>query len=220
MHEPWRNTWAHLDAAFGWDTAVRRYGDLECVRWLAVQPVDTFAAMRAKGINSPLASSAGRLFDALAGALGICRERQSHEAEAAMALEALARPAMSSAAGSAYPVAISSDAVPVMSFAPMWCAVLDDLGCAVPSGLIAARFHAGLAEGIAAAGIALARREALATVVLSGGVFQNQLLCSGVQERVRSAGLDVLVPAVYPANDGGLSLGQAAVAAAVGRVLT
>jgi hydrogenase maturation protein HypF len=220
MREPWRNTWAHLDAAFGWDTAAKQYADLECVRWLAEQPVATFTTMREKGINSPLASSAGRLFDALAGALDICRERQSHEAEAAMALEALARPAMSSAAGSAYPIAISPDAVPVLSFAPLWRAVLDDLGRATPPGLIAARFHAGLAAGIAAAGIALARRDGLGTVVLSGGVFQNELLCSGVQDGLRAAGLEVLIPVAYPANDGGLSLGQAAIAAAVGSGLT
>jgi hydrogenase maturation protein HypF len=215
MREPWRNTWAHLDAAFGWDAVSERYGHLECIRWLSSRPVATFATMLLKHLNSPLASSAGRLFDALAGALGLCRERQSHEAEAALALEAMARPAMPAAAGSAYPVAVSADAVPILSFAPLWQAVLDDLEREAPRELIAARFHRGLAAGVAAAGIAAARRRHLSTVVLSGGVFQNPLLLNVVQHAVTGAGLDVLVPGQFPANDGGLSLGQAAIAAAV-----
>lgn len=214
MREPWRNTWSHLDAAFGWDHVRTRYADLECMRWFEGQPVDTLATMLDRGLNSPLASSAGRLFDAVAGVLGICRERMSHEAEAAMALETLARPAMPGVSTDAYAVDVSETPVRVLSFASLWRALLADLQAGIDASVIAARFHAGIANALVEAGTREATRRDLSRVVLTGGVFQNAILQSRVRSALLNAGFEVLVPRNYPANDGGISLGQAAIAVA------
>ena len=214
MREPWRNTWAHLDAAFGWPEASREFGDLESVRWLAEKPLDLLATMRARGLNSPPASSAGRLFDAVAAALGICRERIAHEAEAAMTLEAMAARERLDAADAGYPVELRHDGVAILSWRPMWRALLTDLRDGVRPGIVAARFHRGLARAVADLGIELADEHGLRAIVLSGGVFQNRLLLEAVSSRLEAAGRQVLLPRKLPANDGGLSLGQAAIAAA------
>ncbi len=215
MREPWRNSWAQLDAAFGWDTVVERWGDLDAVSWLADQPVATLRQMHERGLNCPDASSAGRLFDAVAGLLGICRESMSHEAEAAMALEAFARPHMASERGHAYPAAISDAAVPVMRWKPLWEGVLEDLRNDCPAGAIAARFHWGLVLAITDLAARLSAERSVATAVLSGGVFQNRLLLDLTVKALEARGMSVLAPGRLPANDGGLALGQAAVAAAM-----
>lgn len=214
MREPWRNTWAHLDAAFGWTEVVERYADLECIAWLTGQPVLTLRQMVERSLNCPPASSAGRLFDAVAGALGLNRESMSHEAEAAMALEALARRHMSSERANAYPVSVSAGAPAVVSWQPLWRALLEDLRNKVPAALISARFHQGLARAVASLAASLAREHAAAAVVLTGGVFQNRLLLEGAIELLGEHGLGALTPGRMPANDGGLALGQAVVAAA------
>ena len=210
MREPWRNTWAHLDAAFGWDHVRTRFANLECVRWFEDKPVETLATMLERGLNSPLASSAGRLFDAVAGALDICREGMSHEAEAAMALEALARPAMSAVSEDGYPVDVSDATVPVVSFASLWHQLLADLGKGVEPAVISARFHAGIADSLARLASREAQHRSLSRIVLTGGVFQNSILQARVRASLVQAGFEVLVPVDYPANDGGISLGQAA----------
>ncbi len=214
MREPWRNTWAHLDAAFGWPRVAREYGDLDCISWLAQKPVDLLATMRDRGLNSPRASSAGRLFDAVAAALGVCRERMHHEAEAAMALEAMAARERLDPADGGYPVERRREGVAIMSWRPMWEALLADLRADVPRGIVAARFHLGLARAVAELGVELADERGLRTIVLSGGVFQNRVLLEAVASRLECAGKRVLLPRGTPANDGGLSLGQAAIAAA------
>lgn len=218
MREPWRNAWAHLDTAFGWDAVAADWADLEAVRWLGEQPVDTLATMRARSLNCPDASSAGRLFDALAALLGLNQKRMSHEAEAAMALEALARPYMQHERAHAYPVAVSvgdSDLdPPVMSWRPLWEAVLGDLRNRHEAASIAARFHWGLGLAVSELAARLARDHGAASVVLSGGVFQNRELFDVTVRALEDHGVRVLAPGRLPANDGGLALGQAAVAAA------
>jgi hydrogenase maturation protein HypF len=97
--------------------------------------------------------------------------------------------------------------------APLWPALLADLRARVPAGVIAARFHLGLAEAVSAIAAALAAEHGLRTVALSGGVFQNRTLVEGVAQRLRGEGLEVLQHRQVPANDGGLALGQAAVCA-------
>ena len=214
MREPWRNTWAHLDAAFGWEDVAARWGDLDAVRWLGSQPVGMLEQMRERSLNCPDASSAGRLFDAVAGLLGICPESMSHEAEAAIALEALARPSVARELGNAYRVDVSDSDVPVMSWRPLWQGLLGDIRDAVDRPVIAARFHAGLALAVAKLAGTIAGERSLETIVLSGGVFQNRVLFELVTDALGAAGLEVLAPGRLPANDGGLALGQAAVAAA------
>ncbi|MCP4414944.1 MAG: carbamoyltransferase HypF, partial [Gammaproteobacteria bacterium] len=89
MLEPWRNTFSHLVSIMNWEELERNYQHLELVSFLKQKPVHNLLQMLDKGINSPLASSAGRLFDAVAGALGICRDKQFYEGQAAIELEAL-----------------------------------------------------------------------------------------------------------------------------------
>ena len=213
MKEPWRNAWAHLDAAFGWEFVTRRYGDLAAIQALQEKPVALLDQMRRRGINSPLGSSAGRLFDAVAAVLGICTDSIAHEAQAAMELESLASSAIESERENGYRLDVDEGDLVTISWRSLWSGVLDDLRAGVTRSSIAARFHIGLGEGIAAISASTAKQRALSTAVLSGGVFQNRLLLGIVSDQLRQSGLTVLSPSGLPANDGGLSLGQAAIAA-------
>ncbi len=213
MREPWRNTWAHLREAFGWELASRRFASVDAVRFLGDKPVDLLEQMAIKGLNSPLGSSAGRLFDAVAAALGVCRESIAHEAQAAIELEALAAAGFDEECHRGYVVDLVDDGLMTLGWQSLWAELLDDIGAGIPRETIAARFHHGLADGICNVAIDLCGRHGYDTVVLGGGVFQNRLLLATVTAQLSTAGLDVRVPRRLPANDGGLSLGQAAIAA-------
>jgi hydrogenase maturation protein HypF len=223
VRQPWRSAFAHLDAAIGWELCRHDYARLEFVRFLETKPLSTLQVMVKKGINSPLSTSCGRLFDAVAAVIGICRETASYEGQAAIELEALAdEQAIAETEG--YPVTIRVTGsrlqppdMPTLELNRMWRALLDDLARGAPPGVIAARFHIGLAHGVAAMTELLFGREAAGlqrTVALSGGSFQNKLLLEEVCRRLKGRGLTVLIHSQVPANDGGLSLGQAAIAAA------
>ncbi|PPC90107.1 MAG: carbamoyltransferase HypF, partial [Methylocystis sp.] len=122
VREPWRNLYAHLRAAGAFDATPFTFGD-----WSALngKPLATIDRMIAQGLNSPLASSCGRLFDAVAAALGVCADRQAYEGEAAARLEALAAAAPDETRG--YALRISEPALIDIDAAPMWRAILDDL---------------------------------------------------------------------------------------------
>ena len=213
VRQPWRNAYAHLRAALGWEQCRSNYGDLELVRYLETKPLATLDTMARKGINSPLASSCGRLFDAVAAAAGICRDAVHYEGQAAIELEALVDPqAMMREDG--YPVAFNEGEIVAMDWTSLWQAILDDLKADTPASMIAARFHKGLAQAISGLATALARREAVGTIALSGGSFQNRILLECVGHSLKAEGLNVVTHRIVPANDGGLSLGQAAIAAA------
>lgn len=194
QREPWRNLWAQLVAA-GLDPAPLLPG----------RPLATLAAMVARGVNAPLSSSAGRLFDAVACAAGLAPDRLSHEGEAAMALEAAAM-----RHGPAPPYPFGWDGR-VLDPAPLWAPLLADLAAGAGPGRIAARFHAGFAAALCAAAADLRTRHGAAAVALTGGVFQNALLLEGCLARLDGP---VLTHAAVPAGDGGLALGQAVVAMA------
>jgi hydrogenase maturation protein HypF len=211
VREPWRNLYAQLSRAIGWPQAMRQFARLALAEQLAAKPLATLDRMIASHINSPPASSCGRLFDAVAAALGIAFERQAYEGEAAMRLEALVdRDALAAECG--YPF----DLLPPGSIdaKSIWRPLLRDLAESVAPGVVAARFHKGLAEAIATLAGRLARRHGLDTVALSGGCFQNSVLFGAVARLLEAQGLVVLSHAAIPANDGGLAVGQAAVAAA------
>lgn len=215
--EPWRNTYAHLATHLGWEVFDTTYGGLELAAYLRTKPLAVLETMLAKGLNAPPSSSCGRLFDAVAGALGVAREGMSYEGEAAIELEALAAGAGHGADDAAYPFAIDTAREPwLLDPAPMWRALLDDLVAGVDRGVIAARFHAGLGEAVAVLAARLAARHDVSAVALSGGVMQNRTLFEDVARRLEGVGLEVLAHERVPANDGGLALGQAVVAAARG----
>jgi hydrogenase maturation protein HypF len=215
IREPWRNTFAQLRGMLGWERVARDYAGLDIIRYLNARPLAILQTMAERGLNSPMTSSCGRLFDAVAAALGVCRERVSHEAQAAIELESLATAEFHAQAAQAYPCDFSEGNVRVLGWRRLWEALLEDLRQETSAATIAARFHQGLARAVAESARALCLQHALDTVVLGGGVFQNRLILEGVSERLRTAGLKVLSPGDLPANDGGLALGQAAIAAAL-----
>lgn len=211
--QPWRNTYVQLVNSLGWEALSEQFGDLDLVQFLAAQPRPILDQMLNTGMRSPLASSAGRLFDAVAAAVGCCRDIASYEGQGAIELEALINPETSCT--HPYPFAIyAKGQTQVLSATPLWPKLLRDLQQGIERSLIAARFHYGLAVAIAHLAIDLAHRHHLTQVILSGGVFQNQILLTTVQDQLREAGLTVLTPHDVPPNDGGISLGQVAIAAA------
>ncbi len=204
MREPWRNLAARLLAE-----APDRLARAEALR---DHPLETLRRMIERGLNSPPASSAGRLFDAVAALLGLAPDRLSFEGEAAMRLE---QAALAADAGHPCRLAITRhDTLHELDPAPLWPALLDGLAAGVPVGVLARGFHAALAEGFADLAIDAVAREGITRVVLSGGVMQNRLLAETLAERLRAAKLTVLTHRQVPANDGGMALGQACVAAA------
>jgi hydrogenase maturation protein HypF len=223
IYQPWRNTYAQL-ARFDWQALQADYGDLEILQFLDQQPRALLDQMLQQGLNSPLASSAGRLFDAVAAALDLHRAKVSYEGQAAIQLEALIQPAdLAMAQDSAYPFHIQTSQqnnqqndrpLLQLSSRPLWPALLQDLHQAVPVGLISARFHLGLAQAIGQLVQQLRQTHSFTQVALTGGVFQNQILTEAVQAQLSALNLTVLTHHLVPPNDGGLALGQATIAAA------
>ena len=210
IRQPWRMAAAYLSAAYpegppdSLDVMRRNAG-----RW------DDVLAVARSGINSPLTSSAGRLFDAVAAVLGV-RDSINYEGQAAIELEQLADPGRDLGG---YPVTIEEGEQLRVVGADLIRAVAEDVRCGVAGPIVAARFHHGVADAIARTCAILRSRTGLGVVALSGGVFQNLLLLDRTVGRLEADGFRVLVHARVPPNDGGISLGQAAVAAARDRLL-
>jgi hydrogenase maturation protein HypF len=221
--EPWRNLYAHLMAEMGWAELEMNFAELDLFADLARRPRATLDAMSRNRVNAPKASSCGRLFDAVAAALDLCRERQAYEGEAAARLEAIVdRDAMGDHEEPAYPFAIPNmrdSGLPYIEPLAMWRAMLGDLNLRTPATLMAARFHNGLAKVVVAMARKLAARDdtggrRFETIALSGGCFQNRVLFEEVVRGLEREHFRVLTHAQVPANDGGLALGQAAIGAA------
>ena len=149
----------------------------------------------------------GRLFDAVASLTGL-RQRVDFEAQAAIELQAAADP---TAEGS-YSFGPVSDSGAIDA-APVVTSVAADVLDGVPAGVVSMRFHRAVVHLVAALTDRLRVTQGLRTVALSGGVFQNALLLEGCIERLESDGFEVLWHRAVPTNDGGLALGQAAIAA-------
>jgi hydrogenase maturation protein HypF len=200
IREPWRMGAIYLDAAFGEHAPdldlpfVRRSRD----RWAPI------LQMARKGINSPVASSGGRLFDAAAAVCGI-RETVSYEGQAATELEQTADPAETAA----YNCSLREG---VIDGVELVAALADDLAGGRPTAQAAAMFHNGLAGALIRSCHAARDATGLSSVALSGGSFQNMLLLRRVSNGLSDAGFDVLVHRRVPPNDGGISLGQIVVA--------
>jgi hydrogenase maturation protein HypF len=192
IKQPWRMAAAYLDAAGEprpeWASAV---------------------AVARSGLNSPLTSSAGRLFDAVAALVGV-RETINYEGQAAVELEQLADPGETGS----YPASIDGGVVSGVDFIR---AAAQDLRAGVTPDVIAGRFHNGVADVIVRSCLRFRDEHDLSTVALSGGVFQNLLLLGRTVDRLNSKGFRVLTHHRVPTNDGGISLGQAVIAAALDR---
>lgn len=207
VRDPRRLAAAYLHAAWGED-----FPALTEPLHLRFDPLEwrIICHQLATGLNSPLTSSAGRLFDAVAAALGVCRTR-TYEGQPALELEMAA----DEEEEECYPAAVAwqGDTLVLDSIA-IFRAVVEDYLSGGEVSRIAARFHHSLAQLLAAACDCLRERTGLGLVALSGGVFQNALLLTTLKKRLQARGFEVLTHTLVPPNDGGLSLGQAAVAAA------
>jgi hydrogenase maturation protein HypF len=212
IREPWRMAVACLSRHFG-----RDFLDLPIpfVRSLDPAKVELVLRMMEREVNSPLTSSCGRLFDAVAALIGI-RRQVNYEAQAAIELEMAA---LSSTDETAYPLALVSDPSGgeaerwIIDTRPLFEAILADLERGVDAGAIARRFHHGLARTFVELARRLRRRGSLHRVCLSGGTFQNAHLLERLRLLLLADGFEVFTHAEVPAGDGGLSLGQALVAA-------
>src|SRR5215213_1203769 len=218
IREPWRNTYAHLVAGPGWSRFAEKFSALDLYRYLNAKPLPTIDRMLERGLNVPLASSCGRLFDAVAAALGLCADNALFEGQGAMELEALAEQSPSSDSPYKFTISEQAGGLLYLESSPMWQALLDDLDRQTPVASIAARFHYGLARAIRDMVQRIRSTSAAAaslnTIALSGGCFQNKLLLEEVVRLIEADGLSCLRHAKVPTNDGGLALGQAAIAAA------
>ncbi len=201
--QPWRMALSWLrHAGMEWS------GDLPPVNAVPEHERQILERMLETNLNSPPTSSMGRLFDAVASLCGL-RQTVNYEAQAAIELEACLDPDE----GGQYtfnPGRGQFDAAPVVA------SIVDDLNSGVATGRISARFHNGLAALVVELCCAARTESGCEIVGLSGGVWQNMSLLSRTVPRLRKAGFEVLVHGKVPANDGGLALGQAAVAAARG----
>jgi hydrogenase maturation protein HypF len=222
--EPWRNLYAHLMADIGWPAFAMNFSELELFTFLSSKPRSMLNAMLENGINAPLASSCGRLFDAVSAALNLCRDRQAYEGEAAAWLEAIVdEKALRCEDDSlCYPFTIPvlrGSGLPYVEPLAMWNALLGDLILRTPAPIIAARFHKGLAKGLVGMTRKLAAGDGCSAprfqaVALSGGCFQNKILLEEVVGRLQAENFTIFTHAQVPAHDGGLALGQAVVGAA------
>ncbi len=166
------------------------------------------AAMVARGINTVQTSSCGRLFDAVAALLAV-RDEITYEAQAAIELETLAR--SSAPANHIYPFSIRDQSIQT---GDILAAIISDLENGTPKAKIARAFHDTMAGVAARMALDARANSGIDVVALSGGCFQNRLLQAAAIERLEREGFIVLVHHGVPANDGGLALGQAVIAAA------
>lgn len=231
--QPWRMAVSVLFQAFGEDLIDL---DLPFLEQLEKEKISFICQMMEKGLNSPLTSSTGRLFDALAALLDICTII-SYESQAAMELEAVAGDMQ----GQVYDYHIlnpeqiqdnpyeglgttavretknSNDKeLPYeIDLLPAFGQIVQDMGMGVSKGRISASFHDTLVHAFCAAALQISRDTRITTIVLSGGVFHNKRILTHMTHSLESKGLKVYTHSSVPAGDGGISLGQAVIAAAL-----
>jgi hydrogenase maturation protein HypF len=203
VREPRRSAAGLLHAVYG--TGGLELDDLPPVASFTPGERATLAAMLERGINAPVTTSAGRLFDAVAAIAGL-RQTATYEGQAAAELELAAGDA---ATIGRYEFAVRDGATTgdplVVDWEPALAAIIADVRAGAPVGDIAAAFHAGLAAAVAAVAVRIGEP----TVVLSGGCFQNARLTEAATAAIEAAGMRAIWPQQVPPNDGGIALGQA-----------
>jgi hydrogenase maturation protein HypF len=182
-----------------WGEEVFRRDDLACVREFSATDLALIQRMLANGLQSPVTSSAGRLFDAVASILGL-RHQASYEGQAAMALEFAAVDCMAEG----YPFELIGGRPLIVDWQPMIEKIVEEVREGEPVEMISAKFHNTLAEMI----VAVAREAGEQKVVLTGGCFQNRCLVEKGVERLSRGGFQPYWHQRVPPNDGGIALGQ------------
>ena len=208
IREPWRSAVAHLlDADC----------DISLLRTIPAESLRTVQQMLVRGFNAPQTSSMGRLFDAVAAMIGV-RTHVSYEGQAAIELEWLATTAAPT--NEHYPYAVTADTFPgnqqttlIIDTRMLIQAIAEDMRSRRPNSQIARQFHSTIAAMVLDVCHRLRLSTGLKQVVLSGGVFLNVLLVEEATQRLEASGFEVFRHHKVPPNDGGISLGQLAVAA-------
>ncbi len=208
--QPWRNLYAVIEQCGGWTRFRVSYPRL-AARLTWPSPPQLLTQLVRNLQLSPLCSSVGRSFDALAWLLGVAPDTLSYEGEAAMRLEACATPV-----DGGYPLTLAHrSGLLELDWRDLWSAVFADLEAGVDAGAVAQRFHRSLADAVVEAVTRLRQNHNLASqIVLCGGVFQNRTLFALCLHGLQDRGLGVWTAQQMPCNDGGIALGQAFVAAA------
>ncbi len=207
VREPWRMALAYLHMALGEAAFTLEH---PVTRHLSADEKAMFCTMLERGLNSPLTSSCGRLFDAVAALLNI-RHIVSYDGQAAIELESLAETAEDGLT-LPYDITFTNGGLHQIDFSTMFPAILQDLETGVSTAAIARRFHASVAQASVETCVRIAGDSGLDRVVLSGGVFQNRLLSEMVYTGLTNQGLHVFTHRLSPPNDGCIALGQAAIA--------
>jgi len=207
VRQPARMAAAYVQAAYGAD-----FAQIAAALGLNFAPLEQQVLERqlATGLNSPLTSSTGRLFDAVAAALGVCRDR-TYEGQPAVELEMIAAVDETGF----YPIHLDRSGEPLVLDTPaLFREVVEDFRRGASRDKVSARFHNSLVRLLAAACEEVRARTGLNLVAMSGGVLQNALIFTGLRRRLEASGFEVLFHTQTPPNDGSISLGQVAVAAA------
>ena len=179
---------------------------------LAPIELDIIKQQLKQGINCPLTSSAGRLFDAVSALIGV-RGEIDYEAQAVIELEMLAPNEVDKFGSSCYPFSITEQQeMKVVKLGELFSAIVQDVRDRVPVSIISFKLHSTMAQIIAGMCKLIARESKITQVALSGGVFQNQLLLKLTTTALRREDFSVLTHHLVPCNDGGISLGQAVIA--------
>ena len=198
--EPWRMAVAYLYHYLGDDFLKL---DIAFVHQLDISKTKLLMQAITSKMNTPMTSSCGRLFDAVAAICGICMH-QGYEAQAAMQFESLIQEDCTES--------YDFQSGEIVSFEQTILDILQDLQQEVPLGIIAARFHNTLANAIAATVTTIHQQTDIHLVALSGGCFQNKYLLEQTVKLLSDKQFKVLIHEKVPANDGGIALGQLAIA--------
>lgn len=206
IREPWRMGVSYLAHHYGSEFAAF---DIPFVRNLNRPKTMLLLKMIERRVNSPLTSSCGRLFDAVSALAGV-RQQVNYEGQAATELEAV----ILENGDDAYPLDIVRDGDGwIICTRQLFAALISDLTHQLPIGTISRRFHNGLVRTFTTLAELVRQKQGLERVCLSGGTFQNVYLLEHLQSGLQSRGFQVFTHSEVPAGDGGLSLGQALVAA-------
>jgi hydrogenase maturation protein HypF len=213
VKEPWRMALTYLILAgeeeflANWRTLPEEFADF--LAQVGEKKIEVVSKMVKKNFNSPLASSMGRLFDAVSSLLGICHYN-TYEGQSACELEAIAEDC-----DDFYEFELQGDNLIIINPLPVIKGILKDLRNGQSKKYIASRFHQSLVEMLVGILTIIRQHFGVKKVALSGGVFQNALLLSKSLRRLREEGFIPLAHSKVPTNDGGIALGQAVIARAL-----
>ena len=207
IRKPYRMALGYLDMLLG--TGMSLEG-LPVLSRLPAAEVRIIRKQMEKGFNSPLTSSAGRLFDAVSALAGV-RGEINYQAQAAIELEMMAPDDVTPL--KPYPFSlVQEEEVAIIKLKDLISAVVADVREGIPASIVSGRFHRTVARIIVETCHLISERDGLKSVALSGGVFQNRLLFNLVVSGLEEDGFQVLTHHLVPCNDGGIALGQAVIA--------